>query len=207
MASAADGLRLVERGGWDAVIVDLTLPDEDGIVLTRMLRARSTVPIIVATGRSGREDRLAALEIGADDFVTKPFEPQELVLRLNNILRRGERRPRAGGARLPFAGGELDLAGFMLVAPSGQSLDLSASDLALARLFARNPDRVMTRAQIIDAISGGEPPENERAIDVRISRLRRRLKELGLESGALRTVHGGGYKLASAQKPISRVLS
>ena len=95
----------------------------------------------------------------------------------------------------------------MLVAPSGQSLDLSASDLALARLFARNPDRVMTRAQIIDAISGGEPPENERAIDVRISRLRRRLKELGLESGDLRTVHGGGYKLASAQKPISRVVS
>ena len=79
VASASAGLRKLESEAWDAIIVDLTLPDEDGIVLTRMLRARSAVPIIVSTGRSGREDRLAALEIGADDFVTKPFEPESLL--------------------------------------------------------------------------------------------------------------------------------
>lgn len=163
-----------------------------------MLRARSTIPIIVATGRSWREDKLAALEIGADDFVTKPFEPRELVLRLNNILRRGEQRSRAGGSRLPCAGGELDLAGYVLVSPSGESLELGASEFALLKFLARNQDRVLTRAQIIDAIADGEPPESERAIDIRISRLRRKLRELGLDASLLKTVHGGGYKLASA---------
>lgn len=198
VASANAGLRKLESETWDAIIVDLTLPDEDGIVLTRMLRARSAVPIIVATGRSGREDRLAALEIGADDFVTKPFEPRELVLRLNNILRRGEQRARSGGSRLPCAGGELDLAGYALVSPSGESVELGASEFALLRFLTRNQDRVLTRAQIIDAIADGEPPESERAIDVRISRLRRKLRELGLDASLLRTVHGGGYKLVSA---------
>ncbi len=203
VASAAAALRKLETGQWDAAIVDLTLPDEDGIVLTRMLRARSAIPIIVATGRGGREDRLAALEIGADDFVTKPFEPRELVLRLNNILRRGERRGRSGGARLPCAGGELDLAGQVLVAPSGESQDLGASEFALLKFLARNLDRVLTRAQIIDAVAEGEPPESERAIDVRMSRLRRKFRELGLDAALLRTVHGSGYKLASPRRPVS----
>lgn len=168
-----------------------------------MLRARSTVPIIVSTGRSGREDRLAALEIGADDFVTKPFEPRELVLRLNNILRRGGRSARNGGARLPCAGGELDLAGQVLFSPSGASLDLGASEFALLRFLARNLDRVVTRAQIIDAVADGEPPESERAIDVRISRLRRRMAQLGLDASLLKTVHGSGYKLASPRRLVS----
>ncbi|MGE7468106.1 response regulator transcription factor [Bosea sp. NPDC003192] len=200
VASANAGLRKLEREAWDAIIVDLTLPDEDGIVLTRMLRARSTVPIIVSTGRSGREDRLAALEIGADDFVTKPFEPRELVLRLNNILRRSGRPARSSGARLPCAGGELDLAGQVLLSPSGDGLDLGASEFALLKFLARNLDRVVTRAQIIDAVADGEPPESERAIDVRISRLRRRMAKLGLDASLLKTVHGSGYKLASPRR-------
>lgn len=172
-------------------------------MLTRMLRARSSLPIIVSTGRSGREDRLAALELGADDFVTKPFEPRELVLRLNNILRRGERRARPSGSRLPCAGGELDLAGHALVAPSGECLDLGATEFALLRFLARNPDRVLTRAQIIDAIAEGEPPESERAVDIRMSRLRRRLKSIGLDAALLKTVHGSGYKLTLPRQPLS----
>jgi DNA-binding response OmpR family regulator len=201
--SAKEGLRKLDSGVWDAAIVDLTLPDEDGIVLTRMLRARSSIPIIVSTGRSGREDRLAALELGADDFVTKPFEPRELVLRLNNILRRGERRARLSGSRLPCAGGELDLAGHALFAPSGECLDLGATEFALLRFLARNPDRVLTRAQIIDAIAEGEPPESERAVDIRMSRLRRRLKSIGLDAALLKTVHGAGYKLTLPRRPLS----
>ncbi|WP_171070111.1 response regulator transcription factor [Methylobacterium terricola] len=199
--SAQAGLRSLERGGFDAIILDLNLPDEDGIALTRMLRARSAIPIIVATGRHGHEDKLAALEIGADDFVTKPFEPRELVLRLNNILRHRARYGRAGGMRLACAGGELDVAGHRLIAPSGACLDLSANEFSLLKLMARNPDCVLTRAQMIDACAGGEAPESERAVDIRISRLRRKLTQLGLDAALLRTVHGSGYKLVSVKSP------
>ena len=172
-------------------------------MLTRMLRARSSLPIIVSTGRSGREDRLAALELGADDFVTKPFEPRELVLRLNNILRRGERRARPYGSRLPSAGGEVHLAGQALVAPTREFHDHRAPQIARCRFLARNPDRVLTRAQIIDAIAEGEPPESERAVDIRMSRLRRRLKSIGLDAALLKTVHGSGYKLTLPRQPLS----
>lgn len=198
VASARDGLHRLEAADWSAIIVDLTLPDEDGIVLIRMLRARSAVPIVVVTGRDDREDRLAVLEIGADDFIVKPFEPRELLLRLDNILRREGRQARVRLTRIPCAGGELDLEGFALLAPSGGTIELGATDFALLSFLARNHDRALTRAQIIDAIVGGEPPESERAIDIRISRLRRKLRQIGLDASRLRTVHGYGYKLSSA---------
>ncbi|CVI54354.1 response regulator transcription factor [Agrobacterium leguminum] len=197
VASARDGLQYLSTSGWVAIIVDLTLPDEDGLVLIRMLRARTMVPIIVVTGRHAREDRLAALEIGADDFILKPFEPQELVLRLNNLARRSGRQDGTDRTHLPIAGGVLDIAGHTLVSPSGQMLELAAKDYRLVRLLALNPNRVITRAQIIDAIAGSEPPDSERAIDIRISRLRKRFAMIGLKPEDLRTVHGSGYKLAS----------
>jgi DNA-binding response OmpR family regulator len=167
-----------------------------------MLRARSTVPIIVVTGRGAFEDRLAVLEIGADDFVTKPFEPRELVLRLNNILRRGERQAKAEETRLACAGGELDLPGRTLLNASGESVDLSAAEFALLVTLARSQDRVLSRAQIIDAVASGEPPESERAIDIQISRLRRKLADAGLDAALLKTVRGYGYKLAAPAKRV-----
>lgn len=197
VASARDGLHQLEAADWNAIIVDLTLPDEDGIVLIRMLRARSAVPIVVVTGRDDREDRLTVLEIGVDDFIVKPFEPRELLLRLDNILRREGRQTKARPTRIFCAGGELDLKGFTLLAPAGGVIELGATDFALLSFLARNQDRALTRAQIIDAIVGAEPPESERAIDIRISRLRRRLRQAGLDASRLRTVHGYGYKLTS----------
>lgn len=196
-SSAQEGLKLLGGTGWAGIIVDLMLPDEDGLVLVRLLRARTAIPIIVVTGRNSREDRLAALEIGADDFITKPFEPKELVLRLNNAINRGSRRETPPKMVLPCAGGMLDLAGCMLVAPDGTTFELAARDFALLRFLAQNPDRVMTRAQMIDAIVGAEPPESERAIDIRMSRLRGKLRGIGLQAEQLRTVHGIGYKLSS----------
>jgi DNA-binding response OmpR family regulator len=198
VGSAEVGLKKLDRETWDAIIVDLNLPDEDGIVLIRMLRARSSVPIVVVTGRSEAEDRLVALEIGADDFVPKPFEPRELVLRLNNILRRGERQTSEPVKRLGCAGGELDLAGRTLLNGFGESVDLSAAEFALLNVLARSQDRVLTRAQLIDAVASGESPDSERAIDVLISRLRRKMTQAGLNSSLLRTVRGYGYKLETA---------
>jgi len=197
VGSAEVGLRKLDREAWDAIIVDLNLPDEDGIVLIRMLRARSSIPIVVVTGRSEAEDRLVALEIGADDFVPKPFEPRELVLRLNNILRRGDRQAGESGLRLDCAGGELDLRGRTLLNASGESVDLSAAEFSLLNVLARSQDRVLTRGQIIDAVASGESPDSERAIDIRISRLRRKMAQAGLNSSLLRTVRGYGYKLES----------
>lgn len=197
VATAREGLQHLATSGWVGIIVDLTLPDEDGLVLIRMLRARSSVPIIVVTGRHSREDRLAALEMGADDFILKPFEPQELVLRLNNLVRRSGRSENPDQTYLRIAGGVLDVAGHALVAPSGSTLELAAKDFGLLRLLASNPDRVITRAQMIDAIAGSDPPESERAIDIRISRLRKKLAAVGLNPESVRTVHGTGYKLAS----------
>ena len=203
VASARDGLQHLSTSGWVGIIVDLTLPDEDGLVLIRMLRARTAVPIIVVTGRHSHEDRLAALEIGADDFILKPFEPRELVLRLNNLARRSGRQDGADRTHLPVAGGVLDLAGHTLVSPLGSTLGLAAKDYRLLRLLASNPNRVITRAQIIDAIAGSEPPDSERAIDIRISRLRKKFATIGLRSDDLRTVHGSGYKLASREEIVA----
>lgn len=203
VASAREGLQQLSISGWVGIIVDLSLPDEDGLVLVRMLRARTAVPIIVVTGRHAREDRLTALEIGADDFILKPFEPQELVLRLNNLARRSSRQESVEKTHLPLAGGVLDVAGHALISPSGQMLDLAAKDYSLLRLLASNPNRVITRAQIIDAIAGSDPPDSERAIDIRVSRLRKKFTAIGLKADDLRTVHGSGYKLATGQDIIS----
>jgi len=203
VASAREGLQHLSTSGWVGIILDLTLPDEDGLVLIRMLRARSSVPIIVVTGRHAREDRLAALEMGADDFILKPFEPQELVLRLNNLARRSGRPESSDKMYLPVAGGVLDLAGHTLVSPSGSTLELAAKDYGLLRTLASNPDRVISRAQIIDAIAGRDPPDSERAVDIRISRLRKKFAMIGLKPDDLRTVHGTGYKLASRPDSVS----
>jgi DNA-binding response OmpR family regulator len=204
VGSAEAGLKRLDRESWDAVIIDLNLPDEDGIVLTRMVRARSSIPIVVVTGRHGAEDRLLALEIGADDFITKPFEPRELVLRLNNILRRGERQDKNPAIRLGCAGGELDLAGRTLLNGAGDRIDLSALEFAMLTALARSPDRVLTRAQMIDAVTSGDAPETERAIDIRISRLRRKLAEAGLDAALLKTVRGYGYKLETTPRLQAR---
>lgn len=200
VGSAAAGLNLVERKGWDAIILDLNLPDEDGIVLTRMMRARSSVPIIVVTARNTSEDKLVALEIGADDFVTKPFDPRELILRLNNVLRRGERTRPPAETRLECAGGQLDLRGRSLIDSQGQVIELSASEFGLLSVLAKGRGRVLTRAQLIDAVASGEPPESERAIDILVSRLRKKMATAGLDASRVRTVRGYGYKLESSAK-------
>ena len=122
------------------------------------------------------------------------------MLRLNNILRRGERQAKAEDLRLACAGGELDLPGRTLLNAAGESVDLSAAEFDLLLALARSQDRVLSRAQIIDAVASGEPPESERAIDIQISRLRRKMAAAGLDASLLKTMRGYGYKLASAGK-------
>lgn len=185
----------LEKSDIDLILLDLTLPDEDGLALARQLRTRSSVPIIVLTAREDRENRIAALEIGADDYLTKPCDVEELILRVRNILgRAGGGAPSEGGEVISFNGWSLDISAGNLTSPKGKDVILQRSEFNLLAAMARAPNRVLTRAFLLDAISRGEASASERMIDVLISRLRKRLEKDSGKPRLIITVAGRGYK-------------
>ncbi|MGH7087966.1 MAG: response regulator [Stellaceae bacterium] len=199
---AADGTALKEQmrlAPIDLVVLDLMLPGEDGFALCRRLRAASDTPIIMLTARNRTEDRVLGLELGADDYVAKPFEPTELVARIRSVLRRSstaDRRvkpPRALG----FAGWELNLPQRRLLSPEGVEVPLAASELQLLLIFLENPQRVLSRDQLIERCHGRAAGPYDRSIDVRVSQLRQRLGDRGREPLLIKTVRSAGYVLAT----------
>jgi two-component system OmpR family response regulator len=183
----------------DLVILDLMLPGEDGLSLCRDLRARSNLPILMLTARGEETDRIVGLEMGADDYVAKPFHPRELLARVKSILRRARALPdnlqpeRAKAFR--FAGWTLDLATRTLTAPDGVLVDLSGTEFRLLRTFMDHPNRTLTRDQLIELMLDRDAGPFDRAIDVQVSRLRQRLRDRG-EPMLIKTVRGQGYVLA-----------
>jgi DNA-binding response OmpR family regulator len=177
----------------DLVILDLGLPVVDGLDVTRTLRRASDVPIIMLTARDDETDKLIGLELGADDYVTKPFSPRELVARVRAVLRR-----RAGaGATEVFTAGDLRLdVPRMRVERDGQQVDLTATEFALLETLARQPGRVFTRSQLLDAIHGVAFESYERAIDAHIKNIRRKLEPEPRSPRYVLTVYGVGYRLA-----------
>ena len=185
----------------DLVILDLMLPGEDGLSLCRDLRAGSNLPVIMLTARGEETDRIVGLEMGADDYVPKPFSPRELLARIKSVLRRARSlpenlEPEAAGA-FRFAGWTLDVATRNLVSPEGVVIALSGTEFRLLRIFLEHPHRVLTRDQLIDLMLSRDAGPFDRAIDVQVSRLRRRLGEDGRESALIKTVRGQGYLLAA----------
>jgi two-component system OmpR family response regulator len=185
----------------DLVILDLMLPGEDGLALCRDLRAGSNLPVIMLTARGEETDRIVGLEMGADDYVPKPFSPRELLARIKSVLRRARSlpenlAPEPAGAFL-FAGWTLDIATRNLVSPGGVVIALSGTEFRLIRIFLEHPHRVLTRDQLIDLMLSRDAGPFDRAIDVQVSRLRRRLGEDGRESALIKTVRGQGYVLAA----------
>jgi DNA-binding response OmpR family regulator len=177
----------------DLVVLDLGLPGLDGLDVTRALRRDGEVPIIMLTARDDETDRILGLELGADDYVTKPFSPRELVARIRAVLRRNA-APQSG--ELLRAGDlELDL-GRMRVSRAGQPVELTASEFALLAAMARQPGRVFTRSQLLDAIHGVAFESYERAIDAHVKNIRRKLEPNPREPRHLLTVYGVGYRLA-----------
>lgn len=205
VSTAGDGQemrRTLEREHADLIVLDLNLPGEDGLVLCRDLRARSATPVIMLTARSEPIDRVVGLEMGADDYLSKPFEPRELLARIRNVLRRTQSLPanlQAPGTGLAkFSGWTLDLQKRHLVDARGRVVVLSGAEFRLLRVFIAHPNRVLTREQLV-SLSTGRPYEaQQRAIDLQVSRLRHKLGDDQAESALIKTVRNEGYVLASA---------
>lgn len=204
VTAVADGRGLrtaVETSHPDLIILDLMLPGEDGLTLCRELRARSEVPVIMLTARGDETDRIVGLEMGADDYVAKPFSPRELLARIKSVLRRARALPEnlkheeSGVFR--FAGWALDAETRNLTSPQGVVVALSGTDFRLLKIFVDHPNRVLTRDQLIDLMLSRDAGPYDRAIDVQVSRLRQRLGEDAKEPAIIKTVRSQGYVFAA----------
>jgi DNA-binding response OmpR family regulator len=199
VAVAADGAQALEAARTvrpDLVVLDLGLPGIDGLEVTRTLRSGSTVPIIMVTARVEEADRLLGLETGADDYLTKPFSPRELVARVKAVLRRTASSGReAAGAQLHLGDLLLDT-DRLAITRAGTSIDLTATEFQLVATLARQPGRVFTRAQLLDAVRGDAGDSFDRAIDAHVKNVRRKLEADTRNPRYILTVYGVGYKAA-----------
>ena len=195
VASASDGkeaLASFRRDAPDLVVLDLGLPTLDGLDVARAIRKTSNVPIVMLTGRGDEADRVAGLELGADDYVTKPFSPKELVARVRAVLRRSELASspadvvRAGDVTLDVPR--------LSVRVKDRAVDLTPTEFQLLLALARSPGRVFTRAQLLDAVHGVAFESYERAIDAHVKNIRRKLEPDPRAPRYLLTVHGVGYR-------------
>ncbi|HET7636342.1 MAG TPA: response regulator transcription factor [Candidatus Limnocylindria bacterium] len=177
----------------DLVILDLGLPEMDGLDVTRALRRNGDLPIIMLTARDDETDKLIGLELGADDYVTKPFSPRELVARVRAVLRR---HAGAGESELLRAGDLLLDVPRMRVTRGGEPVELTATEFAMLAAMARQPGRVFTRGQLLDAIHAVAFESYERAIDAHVKNIRRKLEPHPHAPRHLLTVYGVGYRLA-----------
>ena len=178
----------------DLVVLDLGLPGLDGLDLTRELRRDSTIPIVMLTARDDELDKLLGLELGADDYLTKPFSPRELVARIKAVLRRTD-RPVEAADLIRVGDLQLDVPR-MRTEVAGRSVDLTPTEFTLLATLARQPGRIFTRSQLLDALHGIAFESYERAIDSHIKNLRRKLEPDPRQPRYVLTVYGVGYRLA-----------
>ena len=190
----------LERGKVDLIVLDLMLPGEDGLSLCRRLRAQFDTPVIMLTARGEEADRIVGLEMGADDYLAKPFSPRELLARIKSVLRRWRALPgalRADEASvIRFAGWTLDVPSRQLLSAAGVVTPLSGTDYQLLRIFLSHPSHVLSRDQLMVLSKGREADPLDRTIDLCVSRLRHRLGDDPADPAIIKTVRGEGYVLA-----------
>ncbi len=198
--TARDGAELwtvLGQAPVDLVVLDLMLPGVSGLDLCRELRRTSSIPVIMLTAKGEEVDRIIGLEVGADDYLPKPFNPRELLARINAVLRRSKVSPQATASRprqVGFAGWKLDMLKRELTSPNGVVVDLSTGEYDLLLTFVEAPQRVLTRDYLLDAARNRALEPFDRAIDVQVSRLRRKFGESG---DLIKTVRGAGYLFAA----------
>lgn len=197
-ASGAEMAAILEEHSIDLILLDLRLPGEDGMQIARKLREESSIPIIILTGRLDEADRVMGLELGADDYLTKPFSPRELLARIRTVLRRvkatqplatKEEKPRA----YRFGGWELNLRTRRLTSPEGKRVELTNSEFSLLSAFLGAPQRVLARDQLLEMSRLYDDEVYDRAIDVQILRLRRKIEANPSEPRFINTERGAGY--------------
>ena len=185
----------------DLVVLDVMLPGEDGLTICRRLSTEAQVPIVMLTGKSDDVDRIIGLEIGADDYVAKPFNPRELLARVRNVIRRWELAPRKPApneaARYKFACWALDTAAREIVDAEGIRHELTGAEFRLLLAFVTHPNHVLSRQQLIELTSTRSSELFDRSIDVRVSRLRQLLRDQSSKPRIIKTVYGDGYVLGT----------
>jgi two-component system, OmpR family, response regulator len=181
----------------DLVLLDVRLPGEDGLALARWLRERHDVAIIMLTAAGEVIDRVVGLEVGADDYIGKPFDLRELLARMKSVLRRAEKSrtlPAAGASRrVPFGNCQLDLDRHQLIGAGGEDIALTAMEFDLLRAFAEHPNRVLSRDQLLTLTRNREWEPFDRSIDIRIARLRRKIEDDPDNPKTIKTIRGSGY--------------
>jgi two-component system, OmpR family, response regulator len=199
--NGAEGLAALTRNPFDAVILDIMLPDTDGFEICRQIRTRSEIPVLMLTAKGEETDRIIGLEIGADDYLPKPFNPRELLARIRAVLRRtidrADRKVEPAARAIRFSGWTLEPARRRLLNPEGAEVTLTGGEYDLLVALLDRANRVLTRDMLLDLLRGRQAGPFDRAIDVAISRLRRKLEDDGRRAQIIKTVRGGGYVLAS----------
>lgn len=200
---AADGTAMwsmLDQANVDLIVLDLNLPGDDGLTLCRKLRAQSSIPVVMLTARGEPLDRILGLEMGADDYLPKPFEPRELLARIRSVMRRlqvaSQMDPDHHTQKLKFANWTLDLTARHLLDQDGVVTALSGAEFRLLMIFLEQPNRILTRDQLLNITHGRDADPFDRSIDIQISRLRQKLKEDARMPQIIKTVRNGGYVLA-----------
>jgi two-component system OmpR family response regulator len=213
VSTARDGtemLRALEVSRIDLVVLDLMLPGEDGLSLCRKLRAQGAIPVIMLTAMGEEIDRILGLEMGADDYLAKPFNPRELLARVRAVLRRVGALPalvnetQSSGRVLVFDGWRLDLAKRELKNGAGEIVMLSSGEFDLIQAFAERPQRVLTRDQLLDLARGRAAVLYDRSVDIQVMRLRRKIEQNPKDPQLIKTVRSGGYMFTPAVQVIGQ---
>ena len=198
-AEDGDGMwRILERDAADLILLDINLPREDGLDLTRKLRAQSSVGIILVTVRNDDVDRILGLEIGADDYITKPFNPRELLARMKCVLRRAGEGVREPASVRRFTGWEFSAPARKLVSPAGENVQLTRAEHELLAALLDHPGQVLSRERLLALITHRSWDPGDRTIDVLVRRLRRKIEEDPGNPELIVTVHGEGYVFTPA---------
>ncbi|WGF87956.1 response regulator [Marinivivus vitaminiproducens] len=203
--SAAAARDVLNKASIDLVVLDIMMPGEDGLSLCRHLQERGPLPVILLTAMTELADRVAGLEIGADDYVIKPFEPRELVARIRTVLRRASRVPKPLGEerrRIAFDSWLFDVEKRELIGEDGVSIPLSTGEFRLLQVLTQRPNLVLTRDQLIDLTSGRSAQVFDRSIDNQVSRLRKKIEPDPRNPRLIKTVWGDGYVFACEPRVV-----